>query len=140
MDRFTAGALSTGPPVSRAQPLPHWKKLLLWAALAADASALLLAVTNHISQDVAAVPLLWVVPLSLYLLSLIVSFESARWYQRPVFLRLLAVALAGMTYALAPEFASAGPRCKFRFTAWGFLCAAWFAMESSRASNPSLGT
>lgn len=97
------------PRAASAGPSPHWKRLLLWTALAADASALLLAVTNHISQDVAAVPLLWIVPLSLYLLTLIICFESPRWYQRPLLLRLLAVALAGMTYALAPEFASAGP-------------------------------
>jgi hypothetical protein len=78
-------------------------------ALAADASALLLAITNHILQDIASVPLLWVVPLSIYLLTLILCFESDRWYRRSFFLRLLAVALAGMTYALAPEFANAGP-------------------------------
>jgi spermidine synthase len=88
---------------------PDWKTLLLWAALAADASALLLAITTHISQDVAAVPLLWVVPLSLYLLSLILCFDGERWYRRFLFLRLLAVALAGMIYALSPEFANAGP-------------------------------
>jgi hypothetical protein len=120
---FRRRRILTAPLPSRAQPLPHWKKLLLWAALAADASALLLAVTNHISQDVAAVPLLWVVPLSLYLLSLIVSFESARWYQRSFFLRLLAVALAGMTYALAPEFASAGPSLQIPLYCMGlFVC------------------
>ena len=87
----------------------NWKQLLLWAALAADASALLLAVTNHISQDIAAVPLIWIVPLSIYLLSLILCFENERWYRRPFFLKLLAVALAGMIYSLAPEFANAGP-------------------------------
>lgn len=94
---------------THADLMPDLKSLLLWAALAADASALLLAVTNNISQNVAAVPLLWIVPLSLYLLSLILCFENERWYRRPFFLRLLAVALAGMIYALAPEFANAGP-------------------------------
>jgi len=89
--------------------LPGWKTLLLWAALAADASALLLAITTHISQDVAAVPLLWVVPLALYLLSLILCFDGERWYPRFLFVRFLAVALAGMGYALSPEFANAGP-------------------------------
>ena len=102
---------------------PDWKTLLLWAALAADASALLLAVTTHISQDVAAVPLLWIVPLSLYLLSLILCFESERWYRRPVFLKFLAVALAGMTYALAPEFANAGPIVQIPLYCAGlFIC------------------
>jgi hypothetical protein len=113
----------TASPSSSAQQSPNWTTLLLWAALAADASALLLAITNHISQDVAAVPLLWVVPLSLYLLSLIVCFENTRWYQRPFFLRLLAVALAGMTYALAPEFANAGPSLQIPLFCIGlFVC------------------
>src|SRR5438105_984033 len=114
------------PPAAQVwdvQQSPNWRKLLLWAALAADASALLLAVTNHISQDVAAVPLLWVVPLSLYLLSLIICFDSTPWYQRPFFLRFLAVALAGMIYALAPEFANAGPSLQIPLFCIGlFIC------------------
>lgn len=106
-----------------AQQAPDWKTLLLWAALAADASALLLAVTTHISQDVAAVPLLWIVPLSLYLLSLILCFEHDRWYRRPLFLKFLAVALAGMTYALAPEFGNAGPIVQIpHYCAGLFIC------------------
>ena len=108
---------------SPAQGAPNWKKLLLWAALSADASALLLAITNHISQDIAALPLLWIAPLSLYLLTLILCFESKRWYQRSFFLRLLAVALAGMTYALAPEFANAGPSLQIPLFCIGlFVC------------------
>jgi hypothetical protein len=105
------------------QAAPSWKTLLLWTALAADASALLVAVTTHISQDVAAVPLLWIVPLSLYLLSLILCFESERWYRRPIFLRFLAVALAGMVYALSPQFANAGPLLKIPLYCVGlFIC------------------
>jgi hypothetical protein len=96
-------------PASGERSSPDWKTLLLWAALAADASALLLAITTHISQDVAAVPLLWVVPLSLYLLSLILCFDGERWYPRFLFVRFLAVALAGMGYTLSPEFVNAGP-------------------------------
>jgi len=112
-----------GPHDSDAHHAPNWKQLLLWAALAADASALLLAVTNHISQDIAAVPLLWIVPLSLYLLSLILCFENGRWYRRSFFLRLLAVALAGMTYSLAPEFANAGPSLQIPLFCIGlFIC------------------
>ena len=50
----------------------------LWIGLAACASILLLAVTSHLTQNVAPIPLLWVVPLSLYLLSFILCFESDR--------------------------------------------------------------
>jgi SAM-dependent methyltransferase len=79
----------------------------VWVALAACASVLLLAITNHMTQNVAAVPLLWVVPLSLYLLSFILCFGSKRAYRRSVFLRLLAVALAGMAWLLSPQFLNA---------------------------------
>ena len=67
---------------------------LVWMGLAACASALLLAVTNHLTQNVAAIPFLWVLPLSLYLLSFILCFDSDRWYNRWLFTRLAAVAAA----------------------------------------------
>jgi SAM-dependent methyltransferase len=54
---------------------------LLWLALSATGSVLLLAVTNHLTQNVAAVPLLWLVPLTLYLASFIITFEGKGWYQ-----------------------------------------------------------
>jgi hypothetical protein len=83
---------------------PSWRLRALWMTLAAIASALLLAITNHISQNIAAVPFLWIAPLSLYLCSFILCFDSARWYKRSIFLRLLAVTLGGMTYALSDQF------------------------------------
>ena len=55
---------------------------MLWVLLPAVASVLLLASTNHLCQDVAVIPFLWVVPLSLYLLSFIICFEHERWYVR----------------------------------------------------------
>jgi len=85
-----------------ATPSPTWKVKLLWVALAACGSALLLSVTNHISQNIAAVPLLWILPLSVYLMTFILCFEGHNWYRRGFFLRLLAVALASMAYAIAP--------------------------------------
>ena len=83
-----------------------WKRQGLWVALAACGSALLLAITNHISQNVAPVPLLWIIPLTLYLLSFILCFEGHNLYWRTFYLRLLAVALGGMTYALSADFAN----------------------------------
>ena len=65
----------------------------MWIGLAACASTLLLAVTSHLTQNVAPIPLLWIAPLSLYLLSFILCFESGRIYNRIVFLPLLAVSL-----------------------------------------------
>jgi hypothetical protein len=65
----------------------------LWFLLAAFASLMLLATTNLICQDVAVIPFLWVLPLSLYLLTLIICFDNPKWYRRGVFQTLLAIAL-----------------------------------------------
>jgi protein-L-isoaspartate O-methyltransferase len=95
-------------PATEKEPLsapPAWKLQLLWIALAACGSALLLSVTNHICQNIASVPFLWIIPLSLYLLTFIICFASHSWYPRGLSLRLLGVALGAMTYALSPSFA-----------------------------------
>ena len=68
----------------------------LWVALSATASLFLLSVTNQITQEVAVIPFLWVLPLALYLLSFILTFSGERGYHR----KLVAVALifsAGLT-------------------------------------------
>jgi hypothetical protein len=67
---------------------------LLWVSLPAIASVLLLATTNKLCQEVAVIPFLWVLPLSLYLLTFIISFDHARWYHRGVFTSLLVVGTA----------------------------------------------
>ncbi|MFM9961386.1 MAG: spermidine synthase [Planctomycetaceae bacterium] len=54
----------------------------LWIALPMTACVLLIAGTNQICQEVAVIPFLWVVPLALYLLSFILTFDSSRWYRR----------------------------------------------------------
>jgi predicted membrane-bound spermidine synthase len=72
---------------------PGWWRRLLWLLLPAVASALLLAATNHVSQDVAVVPFMWVAPLSLYLITFIICFEHERWYVRPVWAALAVVAI-----------------------------------------------
>ncbi len=84
-------------------PAPAWSERLLWMGLAACASALLLSVTNHLTQNVAAIPFLWVLPLSLYLLSFILCFDSDRWYRRRIFVVLGALALPAMAYAISDE-------------------------------------
>jgi len=80
------------------RPSP-WQ-LLFWVLLATCASVLLVSVTNHMSQNVAPIPLLWVLPLAIYLLTFIFAFESDRIYQRWLFIPLLAPALAGMAYMI----------------------------------------
>jgi hypothetical protein len=79
-----------------------WSVRALWLLLAASASVLLLSVTNHLTQDVAAIPFLWVLPLSVYLLSFILCFELPKIYFRPLFLPLLSIALAFLAYRIWP--------------------------------------
>lgn len=67
---------------------------LLWVTLPMVASVLLLATTNKLCQEVAVIPFLWVLPLSLYLLSFIICFDHARWYHRGVFTALLLLGMA----------------------------------------------
>ena len=92
----SASALAADPE----GPAPRLSDYALWLAFAALGSVLLLATTSHITQNIASVPFLWVLPLSLYLLSFVVAFEGRQgrgWYQRAWFLfptLLLLVAMA----------------------------------------------
>jgi hypothetical protein len=72
----------------------------LWMLLPGCASLLLCAFTNHLSQNVAAIPLLWILPLSMYLLSFIVAFHSPRAYPRWLMLRLAACTLGVLGYVV----------------------------------------
>ena len=93
----TAIAVSKEAAVPASPGLAH---RLFWVLLAACASVLLISVTNHLSENVAPIPLLWVIPLALYLVTFILAFENDRIYQRWLFLPLLAVALGAMVYML----------------------------------------
>src|SRR5207253_4378581 len=91
---------SAATPDEVAGQPPSVRLQLLWIALPACASALLLAVTNQLTQNVAPIPFLWVLTLAIYLASFILCFESDRLYQRAVFIPLLAGALVSMAYAI----------------------------------------
>jgi hypothetical protein len=65
---------------------PPVRVLVAWGGLAACASVLLLAVTNEVCQEVAVFPFLWILPLSLYLITFILCFDSERWYCRSLFM------------------------------------------------------
>ncbi len=79
---------------------PGFLQCALWMLLPAAGSVMLLAVTNQMCQDVAVVPFLWVLPLSLYLLSFIICFDNERWYFRPVFWPWLVGSMVGMVVLL----------------------------------------
>lgn len=73
---------------------------ILWVLLAACGSLLLSAVTNHLSQNVATIPLLWVIPLIAYLLSFVVAFSGGRWHPRWLVVTLYIASLVTAGYYL----------------------------------------
>jgi spermidine synthase len=73
---------------------------VLWLALSACGSALLCSFTNHLSQNVAAIPLLWIVPLIAYLLSFIWAFNGAKYYPRRLVLAIVTVFLPAVAAKL----------------------------------------
>ncbi len=92
-DAAPAREVLRGPP-------PGAGRYLWWLALSATGSVLLLAVTNHLTQNVASVPLLWLVPLTIYLLTFILAFEGKGWYRPQIVWPLLIAALAGTGWLL----------------------------------------
>lgn len=81
-------------------PAPTLGHFVQWLILSAMGSFMLLAVTNHITHDVASVPFLWILPLTLYLVTFILCFEGRGWYKRSVFIGPMLVAVGAMAWAL----------------------------------------
>jgi hypothetical protein len=84
-------------------PAPSRSELVFWAALAACGTGLLMAITNMITMDVASVPLLWVIPLALYLTTFILAFGGA--YRRSTWGALLVLGLGASALLWAGGFA-----------------------------------
>lgn len=89
LDPSSRGASAAEVPDLSARLAPL--TVLMWLLLAMSTSALLLAVTNDLCQEVAAVPFLWILPLSLYLVTFIICFDRPQWYQRRFFVASTAI-------------------------------------------------
>lgn len=77
-----------------------WQRRLAWIALAALASYELVAVTNHLTQNVPSVPMMWTVPLVVYLLTFSLCFDGERWYRPRALQGATLVAVLAMCWAL----------------------------------------
>jgi hypothetical protein len=126
----TASAIRREPPPSRAR---QW----LWVALAATGSLLLLAVTNHLTENVAAVPLLWVVPLSIYLLTFILCFDSERWYPRAWVFIAAAALLGAMAWTVADDRVTHELALQFGVFVAGLFVACMFCHGQLASLKPS---
>ncbi|MEO1993416.1 MAG: hypothetical protein ABGW78_15880 [Pirellulales bacterium] len=80
---------------------PSWKHVASWIFLSSCGSILLLSMTNHLSQNVAVVPFLWVMPLAVYLLTFILTFSSLKIYHRNLFgaIMLASTTVCALLYA-----------------------------------------
>ncbi len=74
-----AGGTAGAPAVVPVTPVPTAARQAEWLLLSGLGSWLLLALTRHLTRDVAAIPLLWILPLAVYLLTFIVAFSNLRW-------------------------------------------------------------
>ena len=79
---------------------PAANEQLWWVALAGTASALLLGVTNHVTENIASVPMLWLMPLTIYLLTFILCFDGKRWYSRETYFGPAMIAVGAMGWLL----------------------------------------
>lgn len=96
---YRGAVVAEQAPVEDPAPAhPARGQYLLWIALAAGPSMLLLSLTTHMSMDLAPIPFLWILPLALYLLSFILSFDAEGWYRRIWFLGALPLALGVLAW------------------------------------------
>jgi SAM-dependent methyltransferase len=108
---LAAGRVPAARVVAKALPPPGAGLRWLWLGLSAFPSVMLLAVTSHLTQEVAAVPLLWMLPLALYLLSFVLCFGWPALAARSVLVPALALAAVAAAFALQRTLAlGAGER------------------------------
>jgi len=100
-DKKRSAAAATDEPAPEAAR-PHPALYAFWLLMATCGSIVLMATTNHITVDVAVMPLLWVVPLAIYLLTYIIAFDRPAWYRRTPFAiaALLCIYAAAMMHHL----------------------------------------
>lgn len=128
----------TPRPLEHTEPAPTWRERGYWVAAAAVPSALSLGVTLHISTDVASAPMLWVVPLALYLLTFVLAFAkgSEKLEASTLFIHPIALALMLMSYYASGNWVGsvAGILAGFFFSA--LIC--HLALARSRPSADRL--
>lgn len=113
-------------PLRSTEVAPDRLLRLMWLALPACASILLLGVTSHLSQDVAPVPFLWLFPFVLYLLSFVLCFESDRWYPRRIWVPLVILALGTLAYGLFGFYVEPSPPVTIAVTGAAFFICCMF--------------
>ena len=84
--------------------IPSMKQKILWILLAMAPSSLMLSVTTYISTDIASAPLLWVIPLTIYLLSFVIVFSKKPIFSHELMVRIMPImVLPVMIYILSEQ-------------------------------------
>ena len=141
----SAGALPEpdAPPADAALPR-CMRARVLWFLLPAAAAMQLCAVTSHLSENIAAIPLLWILPLAVYLITFILAFEFPGFYRRWIVSRMLVVLLASLSLILSktdvslPILLNIGFFLAELFFACYFCHAETYALRPARAQDGTL--
>jgi len=136
-DRAAARSSDSASECESPAPLAH---KLLWLLLPMGASMQLSAVTSYITANIAPIPLLWILPLGVYLLSIILAFEFPRLLPRGIIVRLLVVMLGGLAYMLAQVDHSVPISIGIAFFLVELLVAGLFCHVEAYALRPQRGS
>ena len=119
--------MPTGDQEIAAKPIesslnPGFGMLTLWVALAACGAALMMAATSYLTQNLAPIPLLWVLPLGLYLFSFVLCFETERIYQRLIWIPAVLASLGAMAYVIFNRGGTTNLKISLPFMLVGLFC------------------
>ena len=131
-----AGSAAEAPKDEPALPAAPLRDKLLWLLLPMGASMQLCAVTSYITANIAPIPLLWILPLGAYLITLILAFEFPRLLPRGILMRLLAVMLAALGYMLSQVDVSLPIRVGIGFFLLELFVACLFCHSEAYALRP----
>jgi predicted O-methyltransferase YrrM len=126
---------ATEEPQSDLLPAPVWHKAL-WLLLPMAASMQLAAVTSHLTENIAAIPLLWILPLAVYLITLILAFQFPQFVPRAILTRLLVVMMAGLGYFLTKPDGSLPLKVSILFFLLELFLACLFCHTEAYALRP----
>jgi hypothetical protein len=84
-----------------AESAPKAGQKPVWFLLSFCSSVMLLSTTNYLTQNIASIPFLWILPLSLYLFSFTLCFDRSGWYNRSWYVWIMTSAVGVMAYAIA---------------------------------------
>src|SRR6266446_5521642 len=133
----TVPAIMPGSEQNEIMAAPTLREKLSWLGLSACSSMLLLSITNKLLEDVAPVPLLWVLPLALYLLTFALAFSRRIFYGRGLLVRFLAVALGSLGYAIYEPMYTESVQVSVPVFCVGLFLCCWFCHGELALRRPA---